>query len=97
MNYEKDSFIKVAQITFLFWAIKILATTFGERLGDLLPKTLNFGYLASLMAMFIVFIIALSLQLRAKRLYVGLYWFVIIGTTTVGKEISDFMERDTTR
>lgn len=97
MMNERDTFNKVAQITLLFWVIKILATTLGETLGDLLSMTLNFGFLASLIATFIIFIIALGFQLKARKLYLELYWFVIIGTTTVGTEISDFMDRDTTR
>lgn len=34
---------KVAQITLLFWLMKIVATTLGETLGDYLSMTLNLG------------------------------------------------------
>ncbi len=93
MEKPSVSFSKVAQITLLFWVIKVLATTLGETLGDLLSMTLNFGYLVSLAITFSVFLISLCIQLKSKKYYTGLYWFVIIGTTTVGTEISDFMDR----
>ena len=84
---------KVARITFLFWIIKIFATTIGETLGDMLSMTLGIGYLQSLIITFIFFAISLFIQLKVSKFYTGLYWLVIIGTTTVGTEISDFMDR----
>ena len=38
---------KLLQITFLFWVMKICATTLGETAGDLLSMTLNVGYAMS--------------------------------------------------
>lgn len=36
---------KVAEITLLFWLMKIVATTLGETFGDFLSMTMNLGYL----------------------------------------------------
>jgi uncharacterized membrane-anchored protein len=84
---------KVAQITLLFWIMKIIATTLGETLGDYFSMTVQFGYLVTLIAMLIFFLIVLSVQLLAKKYVPVLYWLVIISTTTLGTEISDFMDR----
>jgi uncharacterized membrane-anchored protein len=84
---------KVARITLYFWIIKILATTLGETLGDMLSMTLKIGYFESLIITAIIFIIVLLIQLKVSRFYSGLYWLVIVGTTTLGTEISDFMDR----
>lgn len=84
---------KVAKITLLFWVMKIIATTLGETLGDFFSMTLNFGYLDTLIAMLLFFIVALIVQLRAKRYIPAIYWLVIVSTTTLGTEISDFMDR----
>lgn len=73
--------------------MKIIATTLGETLGDLLAHTLQLGYTVGLAITGIFFIIALLLQLNAKKYIPFLYWLVIVGTTTVGTEISDFMDR----
>lgn len=90
-NSEKLN--KVAKITLYFWIMKILATTLGETLGDLFSMTLNMGYLVSLIITMIFFIVVLVMQLKVSKFHAALYWLVIVGTTTVGTEISDFMDR----
>ncbi len=84
---------KVAQITFYFWIMKILATTLGETSGDFLSMTCNLGYSSSLLIMMGFFIFVLALQLLSSKFHPVLYWAVIVGTTSVGTEISDFMDR----
>jgi uncharacterized membrane-anchored protein len=84
---------KVAAITLLFWIMKIIATTLGETLGDFFSMTLNFGYLATLIVTFIFFLLMLFIQLSLKRYIPVFYWLVIIATTTLGTEISDFIDR----
>jgi len=84
---------KVAEITALFWIMKIIATTLGETLGDFIAHTLGLGYSVGILITFAFFIIVLGIQLYTKK-YVPLYfWLVIIATTTLGTEISDFMDR----
>ena len=84
---------KVASITLLFWLMKVVATTLGETLGDFISMTLNYGYIIGLVITLIIFFIALFIQLNAKAYKPVKYWFVIIGTTTLGTEISDFIDR----
>jgi uncharacterized membrane-anchored protein len=93
MENEHLDLNKVARITLLFWILKILATTLGEVLGDFFSMSLNIGYSLSLLITFVLFIIALLWQLRQERFHAPIYWLVIIGTTTVGTEISDLMDR----
>lgn len=84
---------KVAAVTLWFWIVKILATTLGETSGDLLAITLHLGYVAGLAITFSALLVLLVTQLAAARYYPFLYWAVIVGTTTVGTEISDLMDR----
>ena len=84
---------KVAKITLLFWIMKIIATTLGETLGDLLAHTLQLGYAIGLAITAVFFLLVLAIQLKAKKYNPLLFWLVIVGTTTVGTEISDFMDR----
>ncbi|WP_020603177.1 hypothetical protein [Spirosoma spitsbergense] len=93
MQTNQNSLNKVAQITLFFWIMKVLATTLGEVLGDFFSMTLNLGYIISLGITVGLFVVVLAIQLRAERLHTVLYWLVIIGTTTVGTEISDLMDR----
>lgn len=84
---------KVAPITLLFWLMKIVATTLGETLGDFISMTLHSGYIVGIMITLSIFIVALFVQLSSEEYVPAKYWFVIIGTTTLGTEISDFMDR----
>ncbi|SMC35842.1 hypothetical protein [Chryseobacterium sp. YR221] len=84
---------KVAAVTILFWLMKIVATTLGETLGDFISMTLNLGYTMGILITLVFFIIILSIQLSVKKYIPAVYWIVIIGTTTLGTEISDFIDR----
>ena len=84
---------KVAEITLIFWLMKIVATTLGETLGDYLSMTLNLGYLTALIITLFFFLVALSIQLSSAKYIPVFYWLVIIATTTLGTEISDFIDR----
>jgi uncharacterized membrane-anchored protein len=88
-----DNLNKVAKITMLFWIMKVIATTLGETLGDLLAHTLKLGYAVGLGITGVFFILVLVVQLRATKYIPVLFWLVIVGTTTVGTEISDFIDR----
>lgn len=84
---------KVAEVTVLFWIIKIIATTLGEMSGDMLAQTLDLGYVAGLGITGAFLAIMLYFQIRAERFNVWLFWSAIVGTTMVGTEISDMMDR----
>lgn len=84
---------KVIEITLMFWLMKIIATTLGETLGDFISITSNLGYTAGLLITMLFFAIVLSVQLFSKKYVPLFYWLVIIGTTTLGTEISDYIDR----
>ena len=92
----KDNFSvfnKVARITLYFWIMKVIATTLGEMLGDFFSMTLHLGYIVGLSITVALFFVVLIIQLRSLKYHPALYWLVIVGTTTVGTEISDLMDR----
>jgi uncharacterized membrane-anchored protein len=84
---------KVAEITLLFWLMKIVATTLGETLGDFISMTLNLGYSTGILITALFFILLLYIQLKVKNYNPLIFWLVIIATTTLGTEISDFIDR----
>ena len=84
---------KVAEITLIFWLMKIVATTLGETLGDFISMTLNLGYSMGILITMLFFVIMLLIQLRLNKYVPVIYWLVIIGTTTLGTEISDYIDR----
>lgn len=84
---------KVAKITLLFWLMKIVATTLGETLGDFISMTLNLGYTVGIAITLAFFLLILFTQLSLAKYLPLVYWLVIVGTTTLGTEISDFLDR----
>src|ERR1700757_1015203 len=93
---------KVPQITFLFWIIKILATTLGETggdavtmswLGETTGEAKGTGYLIGTAIFGVIFIAAVLVQIWAKKFHPFLYWLTIVATTTVGTTLADYCTR----
>lgn len=55
--------------------------------------TLNLGYAVGIAITFFSFCAILSFQLASKKHIPFLFWMVIVATTTLGTEISDFIDR----
>src|ERR1700757_2562033 len=93
---------KVPQVTFLFWIIKILATTLGETggdavtmswLGETTAQAKGTGYLIGTAIFGVVFIAVVLAQIKAKKFHPFLYWLTIVATTTVGTTLADYCDR----
>src|SRR5213595_3823866 len=93
---------KVPQITLGFWIIKILATTLGEIggdavtmswLGETTPEAKAGGYLIGTGIFGVIFIVAVLVQIMAKKFHPFLYWLTIVATTTVGTTLADYCTR----
>jgi len=91
---NNESCSKVPEVIWLFWIIKILATTLGETGGDALSMTLNLGYLISTGIFAALFLLAVFFQIKAPKFHPVIYWVTIIATTTVGTTLADFSTRD---
>ena len=84
---------KVPEVALIFWIIKIAATTLGETGGDAVSMSMNLGYLVGTAIFAVIFAIAVTAQVSAKRYHPLLYWLTIIATTTVGTTLADFADR----
>ena len=84
---------KVPEVTFIFWVIKVAATTLGETGGDSVTMTLNWGYLAGTLLFLGVLIALIIAQIVARRFYPSLYWATIVASTTFGTTMADFADR----
>jgi uncharacterized membrane-anchored protein len=84
---------KLPELVLLFWILKIIAVTLGETAGDLFGITLKLGYVDTALIFLAYFVVVLTLQVRAKRFHPPIFWAVVLGTSMVGTEISDFLDR----
>src|SRR5216110_3773100 len=103
MDEEKSELVaNVPQVTFLFWIVKILATTLGETAGDAVTmswlgettsEAKGTGYLIGTAIFGVVFVAAVLVQIKAKKFHPFLYWLTIVATTTVGTTLADYCTR----
>ena len=78
---------KVPEITALFWIIKLLTTAVGESTSDFLVHHIN--PVIAVVAGFIGFVIALILQLRAKKYIPWIYWLAVTMVAVFGTMAAD--------
>jgi uncharacterized membrane-anchored protein len=84
---------KLPHVTALFWMIKTIATTLGETAGDMFSQTLHLGNLVATILLLGLFLVAVVIQLRARRFHAALFWTVIALTSTAGTTLSDLLNR----
>src|ERR1700685_1989093 len=84
---------KVPEVTFVFWIIKIAATTLGETGGDTVTMTLNWGYLLGTALFLALLVMLVFLQIAARKFHPFLYWATIVASTTAGTTMADFFDR----
>ena len=80
---------KVPEVTFTFWAIKILSTTVGETGADYLAVNLGFGTAVTGAVMGLLLLAMLVLQLRQARYVPWIYWLTVVLVSIVGTQITD--------
>jgi uncharacterized membrane-anchored protein len=85
---------KLPHVTALFWMIKTIATTLGETAGDMFSQTLQLGNLVATILLLGLLLIAVVIQLRARRFHAALFWTVIALTSTAGTTLSDLLNRN---
>ena len=84
---------KLPHVTVLFWILKTIAVTLGETAGDEFGITLQIGYVATAVAFLLFFLVVVTAQVRSSRFHPALFWTVVLSTSMVGTEISDFINR----
>jgi len=91
---NQDALSKVPEVTFIFWLVKVLATTLGETGGDAVTmEPLKLGYAVGSAIFAVVFIGAVVAQIIADKYHPFVYWFTIIATTMLGTTVADYVDR----
>src|SRR5665213_2504399 len=92
-NNRNEVLSKVPELTLIFWIVKIAATTLGETGGDAVSMSMNLGYLVGTAIFAAIFLVAVTVQIKAPKFHPAIYWVTIIATTTVGTTMADFADR----
>lgn len=85
----RTAYNKVPAVTIVFWIIKILATTVGETAADVLSTTFHLGLVITSYVMGALLLVALFVQVRARRYVPTKYWIAVVFISVVGTLISD--------
>jgi uncharacterized membrane-anchored protein len=80
---------KVPQLTIYFWVIKIMATTVGETIADMLAVKLNLGLALSSLVVGVMLLIALFVQFRSRKYLPAFYWLAVVLISVAGTLITD--------
>jgi uncharacterized membrane-anchored protein len=83
--------VKVPEIIFLFWVVKILTTAGGEVTSDFLKNWGNIGGGGTEIALFVI---ALVLQFATRRYRALAYWSLAYAIAISGTGLSDFLHLD---
>ncbi|HEY2296646.1 MAG TPA: hypothetical protein VGH43_02870 [Jatrophihabitans sp.] len=80
---------KVPAVLAIFWITKALTTALGESTSDFLVHAMP--PVAAVLAGFVVFCLALSLQLRSPRYSAARYWFAVAMVGVFGTMAADVL------
>ena len=80
---------KVPEVTFYFWAIKIMCTTVGETAADYLNENLGFGLTNTTIVAGVLLAALLVVQFRLRRYVAPAYWMVVVVISVFGTLITD--------
>src|SRR5258708_34826141 len=80
---------KVPEVTAIFWIIKLLTTALGESSADYLFHVFALKPLIAVAIGAIVLIVALILELTARRYVAWIYWFALAMVAVFGTMAAD--------
>ena len=85
---------KVPQLTIYFWIIKIMATTVGETIADMLAVKLNLGLVVSSAVVGTMLLLSLFIQFRSRKYLPAFYWLAVVLISVAGTLITDSLVDD---
>jgi uncharacterized membrane-anchored protein len=89
VSRSRAALVRVPEVTIYFWIAKILTTAFGEATSDYLVHTIS-PYLA-VVGGFVVFAIAMAIQLRVGRYVTWVYWLAVAMVAVFGTMAADVL------
>ena len=88
---KKISINRVADISVLFWAIKIVSTTVGETAADYISVNLKFGLTNTAILLGALTILVVLWNFKQKKYFPPSYWCLIVMMSIEGTLITDLL------
>ena len=89
MRLTERGLQKVPEITVYFWVIKALTTAMGEATSDYSVHAID--PVVAVGMGFVAFVVAMALQLRARRYLAPVYWFAVVMVAVFGTMCADVL------
>src|SRR3954470_6359431 len=89
LSWSRQMLNKVPEVTFWFWAIKIMCTTVGETAADYLNENLGFGLTNTTYVTAALLAVLLLAQFRLRRYVPAVYWAAVVVISVFGTLITD--------
>jgi uncharacterized membrane-anchored protein len=87
MSSARPFLRKVPEVTFHFWAVKILSTAMGEATSDYLVHTIDPFQAVGIG--FLGFLVAIVWQLALRRYWAPAYWLAVVMVAVFGTMVAD--------
>jgi len=88
-SLSTPGYLKVPEVTLLFWTVKLLSTAMGESTSDYLVFHIN-PYVAVVLGC-IGLVVALALQFWVRRYYAWTYWLAVMMVAVFGTMAADVL------
>jgi uncharacterized membrane-anchored protein len=84
-----EASLRVPRVTVFFWIIKALSTAMGEAASDYLVRV--FPPVFAVLLGFVVFVVAMALQLTRRRYVAWAYWLAVCAVGVFGTMVADVL------
>src|SRR6266568_5974077 len=91
---NRETLVKVPEITLLFWIAKLGTTCFGEAFSDYVFFNDYIGRVAAICMGGALILIAYGIQMWTKKYIPLAYWFAVTAVAIFGTMSSDFLIKD---
>ncbi|WP_427016197.1 hypothetical protein ACQCSX_15665 [Pseudarthrobacter sp. P1] len=89
LSGARSAWVKVPEVTALFWIIKVLTTGMGETTSDYLVK--HFPPELAVAMGTVGLVVSLVLQFRTKRYVAAIYWLAVVMVSIFGTLAADVL------
>ena len=91
---NRETLVKVPEITLLFWIAKLGTTCFGEAFSDYVFFNDYIGRTAAILMGLALILVCYGIQLATKKYIPLIYWLAVTSVAIFGTMSADFLNKD---
>ncbi|MDX6420493.1 MAG: hypothetical protein QOG28_5113 [Trebonia sp.] len=91
---NRETLVKVPEITFLFWIAKLATTCFGEAFSDYVFFNDYIGRTVAILMSLALILVCYAIQITTKKYIPLIYWLAVTAVAIFGTMSADFLNKD---